>query len=85
VLAVLRAAGTALSPGQVRDRLGGDLAYTTAVTILSRPRAKGVLGRRKVGRAYLYQPVADDQSAGILSVCIEPGTETGWDRLTIHS
>ena len=35
VLAVLQAAGSPLSPGEVRDRLGGELAYTTVVTILS--------------------------------------------------
>ena len=59
-LAVLQAAGTALTPGQVRDRLGGRLAYTTVVTILSRLHAKGVLERRKAGRAYVYAPVADE-------------------------
>lgn len=59
VLAVLQAAGSALSPGEVRERLGGQLAYTTVVTILSRLHAKGVLERHKAGRAYLYAPVAD--------------------------
>lgn len=59
VLAVLQQAGSALSPGDVRERLGGDLAYTTVVTILSRLHAKGVLERRKAGRSYLYAPVAD--------------------------
>ena len=60
VLAVLQAAGSALSPGEVRDRLGGDLAYTTVVTILSRLHDKGVLERRKAGRAFRYAPVADE-------------------------
>jgi predicted transcriptional regulator len=60
VLAVLQAAGSPLSPGEVRDRLGGDLAYTTVVTILSRLHDKGVLSRRKTGRAFAYQPVADE-------------------------
>jgi predicted transcriptional regulator len=60
VLAVLHAAGTPLSPGTVRERLGGDLAYTTIVTILSRLYAKGVLDRARMGRAYLYAPVADE-------------------------
>jgi predicted transcriptional regulator len=59
VLAVLQEAGTALSPGEVRERIGGPLAYTTVVTILSRLHAKGVLERHKAGRAYLYAPVAD--------------------------
>jgi predicted transcriptional regulator len=63
VLAVLQAAGRPLSPGEVRERLGDgprNLAYTTVVTILSRLHAKGVLDRRKAGRAYLYAPVADE-------------------------
>ena len=60
VLAVLQAAGSPLSPGEVRDRLGGNLAYTTVVTILSRLHGKGVLDRRKAGRAFRYTPVADE-------------------------
>jgi predicted transcriptional regulator len=60
VLAALLASGVALSPGEVRDRLDADLAYTTVVTILSRLHAKGVLDRRKSGRSYLYAPVADE-------------------------
>ena len=59
VLAVLQQAGSALSPGEVRERIGGALAYTTVVTILSRLHAKGVLERHKAGRSYLYAPVAD--------------------------
>jgi predicted transcriptional regulator len=59
VLEVLQRGGSALSPGEVRELIGGDLAYTTVVTILSRLHAKGVLDRHKSGRAYLYSPVAD--------------------------
>ncbi len=59
-LAVLQAADSALTPAQVRDRLGGELAYTTVVTILSRLHAKGVLTRIRSGRAYSYAPVADE-------------------------
>jgi predicted transcriptional regulator len=59
VLGLLQRAGEPLSPGEVRERVGGRLAYTTVVTILSRLHAKGVLARRKSGRAYLYAPVAD--------------------------
>jgi Penicillinase repressor len=44
----------------VRDRLSSGLAYTTVVTILSRLHAKGVLDRRKTGRAFVYRPVADE-------------------------
>lgn len=59
VLAVLQNAPDALSPADVRERVGGDLAYSTVVTILSRLHAKGVLQRHKDGRAYRYTPVAD--------------------------
>jgi predicted transcriptional regulator len=59
VLAVLLDARSALSPADVRERVGGSLAYTTVVTILSRLHAKGVLERHKAGRAFLYAPVAD--------------------------
>jgi predicted transcriptional regulator len=60
VLAVLQSAGAALTPAQVRERLGDPLAYTTVVTILSRLHAKGVLVRNRAGRAFSYAPVADE-------------------------
>jgi predicted transcriptional regulator len=60
VLGILQAAGTPLSPADVRERLGGDLAYTTVVTILSRLHVKGVLDRERSGRAFRYSPVADE-------------------------
>jgi predicted transcriptional regulator len=59
-MAALHQAGRAMTPGEVQQRLGGDLAYTTVVTILSRLNAEGVLVRRKAGRAYTYAPVADE-------------------------
>ena len=59
-LAVLQSSGSPLTPGEVLDRLGGGLAYTTVVTILSRLHAKGVLTRLRSGRAYSYAPVADE-------------------------
>jgi predicted transcriptional regulator len=60
VLGILQMAGQPLSPAEVRERLGGDLAYTTVVTILSRLHAKGVLDRERAGRAFRYSPVADE-------------------------
>jgi len=60
VLGILQAAGEPLTPAVVRERLGGDLAYTTVVTILSRLHAKDVLDRERAGRAYRYSPVADE-------------------------
>ena len=59
MLDVLQRAGSALSPGEVRERIGGELAYTTVVTILARLHAKGLLSRYKDGRVHRYAPVAD--------------------------
>ena len=80
-LAVLQASGTALTPGQVRDRLGGRLAYTTVVTILSRLHAKGVLSRVRTGRAYAYAPVADEP--GLAARRMQGVLEAEDDRETV--
>jgi predicted transcriptional regulator len=60
VLAVLAADGGPMTPGQVRQALGTDLAYTTVMTVLARLFAKGVVTRRRVGRAYAYRAVVDE-------------------------
>lgn len=36
--------------------LGGELAYTTLMTTLDRLHKKGLLSRRKAGRAFFYTP-----------------------------
>lgn len=60
VLAVLWAADGPLTATRVNERLPGDLAYTTVVTILSRLHDKGTLRRERVGRSYAYAPVRDE-------------------------
>ncbi|MEE1664002.1 BlaI/MecI/CopY family transcriptional regulator [Streptomyces sp. NPDC003631] len=62
VLAALWAADRPLTAGQVRERLRGDLAYTTVLTILSRLYDKGVLLRHREGRGYAYTPASDEAS-----------------------
>jgi len=42
---------------EVQAGMGGDLAYTTVMTILVRLHDKGLIERTKVGRAYAYRPV----------------------------
>lgn len=44
------------------------LAYTTVMTVMERLSSKGFLARRKVGRAYSYQPrmSRDDYSARLV-------------------
>jgi predicted transcriptional regulator len=58
-LAALWAADRPLSPAEVLQSLGGGLAYTTVVTILTRMVDKGILTRAKAGRMFTYLPVAD--------------------------
>jgi predicted transcriptional regulator len=60
VLATLQQAGEPLVPGQVVERLGDGLTYSTVVTILTRLFAKDVLTRTPRGRAYAYAPVTDE-------------------------
>ncbi|KOU24187.1 hypothetical protein ADK52_14760 [Streptomyces sp. WM6372] len=61
VLAVLRSASVPLTPREVLDRIGGDLAYSTVVTILTRLYDKDVLTRAAHGRAFAYAPATDEQ------------------------
>jgi len=37
--------------------MGGNLAYTTVMTILVRLHEKGLIERTKVGRAFAYRPL----------------------------
>ncbi len=59
ILLVLSAADAAHTPAEVRQALGGDLAYTTVMTVLTRLRDKGFVQRERAGRAYAYRWVAD--------------------------
>jgi predicted transcriptional regulator len=62
VLAALWAAERPLSAREVLERLPGDLAYTTVLTILSRLYDKGMLVRHPAGRGHAYAPVRDEAS-----------------------
>jgi predicted transcriptional regulator len=60
ILAVLEQAGSALSPGEIRDELdpSGALSYSAVVTTLTRLHDKHAVSRERVGRAYRYVAVA---------------------------
>src|SRR3977135_172661 len=78
----LRAAGTPLSPGQVRERLTArqleELSYSTVVTIVSRLHAKGLLERERTGRAFAYRPVDDASlAASQMRQALQAGTDHG--------
>lgn len=51
---VLATSGQAMTPAQVRDALGDDLAYTTVMTVLARMHDKGEVARQSAGRGYAY-------------------------------
>jgi len=51
------------SVAQVKDRLPRTLAYTTVLTVLDRMAAKGLVTRRKDGRAYLYSAALEREAA----------------------
>ncbi|MGW3248283.1 BlaI/MecI/CopY family transcriptional regulator [Streptomyces sp. NPDC001070] len=44
----------------MRERLHGDPAYTTMLTILTRLHDKGLVTRERAGRTRLYAPVRDE-------------------------
>jgi predicted transcriptional regulator len=60
VLAALRAAPEPVPAGWVREHLGGTLAYTTVITILTRLQAKGVVTRQRAGRSFAWTAAADE-------------------------
>ncbi|WBO68425.1 BlaI/MecI/CopY family transcriptional regulator [Streptomyces camelliae] len=62
VLAALWSADGPLTARQVLQRLPGDLAYTTVLTILSRLYDKDMLVRHREGRGYAYEPARDEAS-----------------------
>jgi predicted transcriptional regulator len=59
VLAVLLSVEDAMTAAQVRAAMGGTLAYTTVMTVLSRIAEKGLALKQRRGRAHVYSPVRD--------------------------
>jgi len=86
VVAALAAAAGPMTPAQVRDHLGGDLAYTTVMTVLARLSEKGLVTRRRVGRAYAYAAVRDEAEAygRLLQAAGVPAEVVRFDHL-VHS
>ncbi|MFF0435461.1 BlaI/MecI/CopY family transcriptional regulator [Streptomyces sp. NPDC004327] len=83
ILALLQQAGEALTPGEVVERLGGELTYSTVVTILTRMHGKEMLHRTPRGRAYAYAPVTDD--AGFAARRMRSVLEDRPDRAAVLS
>jgi len=83
VLSLLQTSDQAQTPGEVLERLGDGLAYSTVVTVLSRMFDKGLLTRSKQGRAYAYAPVAD--AHGLTARRMHQVLESDSDRAAVLS
>jgi len=62
VLGCLAVAARPMTPAEVQEALGADLAYTTVMTTLTRLFEKGALSREPSGRAYRYRLSGDPGS-----------------------
>ncbi|MFJ2766600.1 BlaI/MecI/CopY family transcriptional regulator [Streptomyces sp. NPDC087300] len=60
VLAALQSAREPVSAAWVQERIGGDLAYTTVMTILTRLLAKDVVTRERAGRSFAWTSASDE-------------------------
>jgi predicted transcriptional regulator len=81
VVAALAGASRPLSPGQVRDALGGGLAYTTVMTVLTRLADKGLVVRTRSGRGYVYGAVLD--AAEVIARRMRRLLDSGDDRAAV--
>ncbi|RII09190.1 Transcriptional regulator BlaI [Streptomyces sp. YIM 130001] len=66
VLAALGAADGPVTAGWVQERVGGDLAYTTVMTILTRLLAKNAVTRQRDGRSFVWTGAADEAGLAAL-------------------
>lgn len=78
VLAALREASEPASAAWVQERLGGTLAYTTVITILTRLLSKGAVAREKAGRSFVWTPTADE--AGLAALRMQRVLDAESDR-----
>ncbi|WP_280696384.1 BlaI/MecI/CopY family transcriptional regulator [Kitasatospora sp. GP82] len=78
VLAVLRKSPGPATAGWVQERLDGNLAYTTVMTILSRLHAKNAVSRTRTGRSYLWLAASD--AAGLAALRMRKVLDSEDDR-----
>ncbi|MFJ1566543.1 BlaI/MecI/CopY family transcriptional regulator [Streptomyces erythrochromogenes] len=81
VLAALCQAPGPVTAGWVQERLGGGLAYTTVMTILTRLQAKGAVARERVGRSFEWMAVADE--AGLAALRMRKVLDAESDRQAV--
>ncbi|MFE4060782.1 BlaI/MecI/CopY family transcriptional regulator [Streptomyces sp. NPDC059096] len=66
VLAALRRAPGPVTAAWVQERLGGNLAYTTVMTILTRLQAKRAVTRERAGRSFEWRAASDEAGLAAL-------------------
>lgn len=81
ILAALWAAGEPLTPREVQQALGEDLAYNTVQTILVRLHEKDLVQRHPDGRAHRYSPTK--QPAELTAERMHLLLAAGPDRRTV--
>ncbi|MCA9380696.1 BlaI/MecI/CopY family transcriptional regulator [Candidatus Dojkabacteria bacterium] len=62
IMKILWGCATPLKPSEVKCQLEGDYAYTTIMTVLARLNEKGILERKRKGKAYYYSPKNNKES-----------------------
>jgi len=59
---VLWSSPTPLKPAQVKEKIAGESAYTTIMTVLKRMSDKKLLSRKKIGNVYVYATKTDKKT-----------------------
>lgn len=78
ILDLLHEAGEPVTAGWIRERVPGDLAHTTVVTILARLLGKQVVTRVRSGRSFRWSPAAD--GAGLAAMKMRRVLDSEPDR-----
>ncbi|MEU3064374.1 BlaI/MecI/CopY family transcriptional regulator [Streptomyces subrutilus] len=81
VLAALGEETGPVTAGRVQERIGGGIAYTTVMTILTRLQVKGAVVRERSGRSFRWTAVAD--AAGLAALRMRKVLDGGADRQAV--
>ncbi|MGI5459811.1 BlaI/MecI/CopY family transcriptional regulator [Streptomyces sp. CA-249302] len=68
VLGALQKADGPVTAAWVQERLGGGLAYTTVMTVLSRLLEKQAVTRKREGRSFVWSAAADEAGLAALKM-----------------
>ena len=59
IMDVLWLSSVPLKPADVKEKIAGDSAYTTIMTVLKRMADKKLLSRKKISNVFVYAPLTD--------------------------